>query len=59
MPEGPSIVVLKEAIDSFRGKKILEADGYGKGIDYGRLHGTKIKRFASPVSNFINPQYDG
>lgn len=23
MPEGPSIVILKEAIDSFRGKKFL------------------------------------
>ncbi len=43
MPEGPSIVILKEAIDSFRGKKILEADGYGKGLAYGRLHGTKLK----------------
>ncbi|HMV11190.1 MAG TPA: DNA-formamidopyrimidine glycosylase family protein [Cyclobacteriaceae bacterium] len=43
MPEGPSIVILKEAINSFRGKKILEADGYGKDLAYGRLHGTKIK----------------
>lgn len=42
MPEGPSIVILKEAIHSFRGKKILEADGYGKNLDFGRLHGTKL-----------------
>jgi endonuclease-8 len=42
MPEGPSIVILKEAIQSFRGKKILDADGYNKSFDYGRLHGTRI-----------------
>jgi endonuclease-8 len=42
MPEGPSIVILKEAIQSFREKKILEADGYGKALDFGRLHGTRI-----------------
>lgn len=42
MPEGPSIVILKEAIESFKGKKVLEADGYGKALDFGRLHGTKI-----------------
>lgn len=42
MPEGPSIVILKEAIQSFRGKKILEADGYGKALDFGRLHGTRL-----------------
>lgn len=42
MPEGPSIVILKQAIQSFRGKKILEADGYGKALDFGRLHGTKL-----------------
>lgn len=42
MPEGPSIVILKEAIHSFRGKKVLEADGYGKALDFGRLHGTKL-----------------
>jgi endonuclease-8 len=42
MPEGPSIVILKEAIQSFRGKKILEANGYAKSFNYGRLHGTRI-----------------
>lgn len=42
MPEGPSIVILKEAIESFRGRKILDADGYGKSLDFGRLHGTKL-----------------
>lgn len=42
MPEGPSIVILKDAIKPFKGRKILEADGYGKNLDFGRLHGTKI-----------------
>ncbi|RZK25012.1 MAG: endonuclease, partial [Flavobacterium sp.] len=30
MPEGPSIIIAKEAILQFKGKKILKATGYGK-----------------------------
>ncbi|MET0244014.1 MAG: DNA-formamidopyrimidine glycosylase family protein [Flavitalea sp.] len=30
MPEGPSIIIAKEAIMQFKGKKILKATGYGK-----------------------------
>ncbi|HTE32527.1 MAG TPA: DNA-formamidopyrimidine glycosylase family protein, partial [Chryseolinea sp.] len=42
MPEGPSIVLAKEAIQSFVGKKILTADGSSKKVDFGRLLGTKM-----------------
>lgn len=33
MPEGPSLVILKEKIHSLKGKKIIAASGYAK-IDY-------------------------
>ncbi len=42
MPEGPSIVVLKEAIQSFNHKKILKATGSAP-IDLNRLQGKTIK----------------
>ena len=41
MPEGPSLVIFKEAVSSFAGKKILEASGNAK-IDMNRLRGQKI-----------------
>ena len=41
MPEGPSMVILKEAMQPFIGKKILEARGNAK-IDMGRLLQKKI-----------------
>ncbi|HMG93855.1 MAG TPA: DNA-formamidopyrimidine glycosylase family protein [Chryseolinea sp.] len=43
MPEGPSIVLLKEALQSFVDKKIVNADGSSKKIEYGRLPGAKIR----------------
>lgn len=33
MPEGPSIIILKEQLQPFVGKKVLSADGYAKGFD--------------------------
>lgn len=41
MPEGPSLVILKEAIAPFKGKKVLAADGYGK-LDFSAIKGKKI-----------------
>ena|ERR1700761_8177118 len=41
MPEGPSIIILKEAILPFKGKKVIEAAGYAK-LDYSLLAGKKI-----------------
>lgn len=41
MPEGPSIVILREAIEPFKGLKITAASGYAK-IDLERLEGQKI-----------------
>ena len=41
MPEGPSLVILKEAMQPFVGKKILEARGNAK-IEMGKLSKQKI-----------------
>lgn len=45
MPEGPSIVLAKEAMQFLVDKKIVNANGSSKKVDYGRLPGTKIKSF--------------
>ncbi len=52
MPEGPSIVILKEQFQHFKGKKILKAEGNSK-IDLHRLKGLKIKEFKSWGKHFL------
>lgn len=47
MPEGPSIVLLKEALRPFVDKKIINADGSSKKVQYGRLPGAKIREIKS------------
>lgn len=46
MPEGPSIVILKEELALFKGKKVIEATGYAK-ADLTRLKGKKITAIKS------------
>jgi endonuclease-8 len=46
MPEGPSIVIIKEAIQKFKGKKVLEATGNAK-IGMSRAIGKKVIDFKS------------
>lgn len=41
MPEGPSLIIARETISSFTGKKIITASGNAK-IDLSKLHGKKI-----------------
>ncbi len=41
MPEGPSLVILRELTQSFAGKRILKAEGNSK-IDKSRLVGHRI-----------------
>lgn len=50
--EGPSLIILREEVKSFRNKKISEASGQSK-IDYGRLEGQKIKAFKSWGKHFL------
>jgi endonuclease-8 len=52
MPEGPSIVILKELTEYFEGKKILHAEGNTK-LDLNRLTGQKIKSIRSWGKHFL------
>jgi endonuclease VIII len=52
MPEGPSIVILKNLVRSFKGKKILEATGNTK-IDKSLLNGRKVLDFKSWGKHFL------
>ena len=52
MPEGPSIVILKEAVQPFRGKKVLTVDGNSK-QDIQRLHNQPIIDFKSWGKHFL------
>lgn len=52
MPEGPSIVILKEAVQSFKGKKVLHAGGNAK-IDKERMNGEKITAFKTWGKHFL------
>jgi endonuclease-8 len=42
MPEGPSIVIAKDALEQFKGKKILDVTGYGK-LDKKIVKGKTVK----------------
>lgn len=52
MPEGPSIVILKEEVQSFKGKKITSVQGNSK-LDIQRLSGKKIIDFKSWGKHFL------
>lgn len=52
MPEGPSIVILKEQVQSFKGKKILTVEGNSK-EDIQRMAGQKIIDFKSWGKHFL------
>ena len=47
MPEGPTIVLLKQALKTFKGKSITAASGYAKNIHPGMLVGKGIIGFKS------------
>jgi endonuclease-8 len=42
MPEGPSIVILKDAVQQFTGKTVEEVSGNSKKIAFDRIKGQKI-----------------
>ncbi len=43
MPEGPSILLLKQKLLPFKGKKVLDANGYAKGFNADILIGKTLK----------------
>jgi len=52
MPEGPSIILLKEAVTQFTGKKIIAVSGNSK-IDQGLLLNNKVIEFKSWGKHFL------
>ena len=52
MPEGPSLVILKEEVQAFKGKKVLSASGNSK-QDIRRLEGKKIVDFKTWGKHFL------
>lgn len=53
MPEGPSIIILKEAALKFKGRKIVEAEGSAKTIDISELVGLKITDIKTWGKHFL------
>ena len=52
MPEGPSIVILKEEVEHFTHQKVIAAEG-NTAIDKDRLVGKKITTFKTWGKNFL------
>lgn len=52
MPEGPSIVILKELVQPFRGKKIITVEGNSK-LDIQQIAGQTITDFKSWGKHFL------
>ena len=52
MPEGPSIVILKEEAGKFTGKKVLSISGNSK-IELSRMDGKKVLEFKSWGKHFL------
>jgi endonuclease VIII len=50
--EGPSLVILKEELKSYKGRKIIEASGLAK-INFERLPGQKIKTIQTWGKHFL------
>lgn len=52
MPEGPSIIILKEAVKQFAGQKIISASGNSK-IDMKRIENQTVISFKSWGKHFL------
>jgi len=52
MPEGPSIVILREKVAAFTGRQIMRASGNAK-IDLSRLTGRRVRAFRSWGKHFL------
>lgn len=52
MPEGPSIVILKEAVSAFRGNKIIDVNGNSK-IGIQRMNKQVVSEFRSWGKHFL------
>ena len=52
MPEGPSIVILKEAVQQFAGQKVISVSGNSK-IDMSRINNQTVNSFQSWGKHFL------
>src|SRR5215210_3443589 len=52
MPEGPSIVILKEAVQAFKGQQVIAVAGNTK-IDKERMDGQRVIDFKSWGKHFL------
>ena len=52
MPEGPSLVILKEEVAQFKGKKIVSVSGNSR-LDIARMEGAKIIDFKTWGKHFL------
>jgi len=52
MPEGPSIVILREAAAKFRGKTVREVGG-NSSLDLQRMHGRRVRALRSWGKHFL------
>lgn len=52
MPEGPSVVILKEEVQPFAGKTVIEAVGNTK-IPLNTIPGQKVRQFISWGKHFL------
>jgi endonuclease VIII len=53
MPEGPSIVILREEAQPFAGKTIVRAEGNAKAVDHASLEGRRVKSLRSFGKQFL------
>lgn len=53
MPEGPSILILREDVQHFAGKKVLATEGNTKTIDISRFLNKKVIEFKSWGKHFL------
>ncbi len=53
MPEGPSILILKEAVRVFAGHNVLSSKGSTNKVDFARLNAAKVLSFKSWGKHFL------
>ena len=53
MPEGPSLVILREAADAFVGKKVLRIAGNSRVVDIERMQGRTIRDLRTWGKHFL------
>ena len=53
MPEGPIIIILKEAAAQFAGKKVIEASNDNQKLDISLIEGQTVTDFKSHGKNFF------